>query len=210
MKKIKEFFRFGKFIKLNTHTSIFSNYNKVYKKYIYNLPKVNILIGVYILLIINIIIIQIMDNIELGIIGFIIGAIIISYFRIDSRFLVLPVIILLGFNLFLTLKKEDKLIEIITIYTFYFLIGCAIVIAREIKENKSLELYFEKSFEKFINKYITLNLLKIICFITLVITLLNIFIDLETLKNSALYLVIITLIIIGWSKLSMRNLIVQK
>jgi len=61
-------------------------------------------------------------SIEWAFVGFVISAVVFAIAKIDSRFLIFPAILLLGYCPFLLIGKLDKFAENIAIYAYYFLV----------------------------------------------------------------------------------------
>jgi len=81
-------------------------------------------------------------SIELAFVGFIILAIIFYLLKIDSRFLILPALLLLSFVPFLLTIKYSVLAENLAIYVYYFLVVGVIMQFVEVMKKKEPKIDF--------------------------------------------------------------------
>ncbi len=176
---------------------IFLDIRKYYLKRKDKIDNYFILKFIYLFIILDMFITGFMNNIELGLIGFIIGTIILYDFKIDPAFMAFPAILIFGYIFFLSFGKNNEIISIFAVYAFYFLISGIFLMVIDLMLERKIELYFEASFKKFLNKLINLNLLKFICIILSLISIIDLFINFEFFKLTLLYL--LTLIIINFS-----------
>ena len=180
---------------------LFLDIRNKYVTKINNFNKERVLALVYCLLILNILITILVDNVELGVIGFIIAVTLFYDFKIDSVFLASSSLVLLLYILFLSLFMQSRLIEIIAVYVFYSLTGSLILMIIELNENRKLTLKFGEIVNKLLNDHLKIESLPLMSGIILAITLLNIFFDLKIVKITTIYLFILVTILLIIKKL---------
>ncbi len=101
--------------------------HKLYERSVVKTHPALLIFIVYALLTINIILGMKVYSPEWAFLGFIIATVIIYDSRMDSRFLILPALLLLAYIPFLLIGKFNTLAENIAIYVYYFLV-CGIVL----------------------------------------------------------------------------------
>lgn len=81
-------------------------------------------------------------SVEFAFIGFILLAIVFYFIKIDSRFLILPAILLLGFIPFMLTVKQNVLAENLAIYVYYFLVVGVVLQVIEMVKNREPKFDF--------------------------------------------------------------------
>jgi uncharacterized membrane protein len=134
-------------------------------------------------------------SVEWALLGFLLGSMFFYDFRIDSRFMILPAILLLGYVPFLLIGKYDALAETTAVYVYYFLV-CGVVL-------QIMEYFGEKKgmfdFDNLIDyvkkkKSLISVILIIIGFIVIDFSLINRIKNLELLKWTSVYLFIVVFV----------------
>ena len=96
--------------------------HKGYEKTIHHIHPSLALAFAYALVILNMFLGSKIYSLEWAFLGFLVIAVIFYDFKIDSRFLILPGIILLGYLPFLLVGYFNELAEVIAVYVYYFLV----------------------------------------------------------------------------------------
>ncbi len=120
-----------------------------YRKSVQNKEKV-ILLLVYVLFIFELIFVPKLYSIEWAFVLFIVVAILFYLFKIDSRFLILPALLLLWYCPFLLMYKQSVLAEKVAVFVYYFLVVG--VILQIFEKNLNLEIDYLKKiiFDKWV------------------------------------------------------------
>jgi hypothetical protein len=160
----------------------------VYNKSIHKINPYLILCLGYLILIINMVLATRVYSVEWAFLGFFIMTIVFYDFKIDSRFLILPALILLGYVPFLLIGKLNPLAETIAIYVYYFLVvGVGLQIFEHIKEIRN-SIDFETFFNQIMKKHNLINTLLIIFgLISIIAIITNRFIYFELAKWTSVY-----------------------
>ncbi|MBR9704504.1 hypothetical protein GOV12_03775 [Candidatus Pacearchaeota archaeon] len=169
----------------------------VYRKYekaIYHVNPRMILIIIYILLIVNMILGTFLYSIEWAFLGFFIATVIFYDSKIDSRYLIIPALLLLGYIPFLLIAKQNAIAENIAVYVYYFLVVGVILQFIEYKINREIILKFEDFISDVI--YDSNFIIPIILFgiITIGVIIFNRFYYLEVWKWTCVYLFVLSFI----------------
>ncbi|MEI6058684.1 MAG: hypothetical protein WCP89_02835 [archaeon] len=165
-----------------------------YYKSLYRTNPSNILIIGYCLLAINIALQQRFYSVEWAFLGVILVTMIFYDFKIDSRFLILPALLLLGYVPFLLIGKQNAFAELLAIYVYYFLVvGVVLQIIENVKEIGT-RLDFEWSMKETLRKVTWNSVLMILGVITITVVILNKFYSLEIWKWTFVYFFVIALI----------------
>jgi hypothetical protein len=126
-----------------------------HKKYNYITKKINpgkILILGYTLLALDILFQNKFYSIEWAFTIFVLSAVLFYDFKIDSRFLIFPAILFLGYIPFLLIGNYNTLAETIAVYIYYFLVvGVGLQFIENINK-KDNSLNFDSLFETLKNK----------------------------------------------------------
>lgn len=166
---------------------------RLYEKIINKLNPKAILFLIYFLLIVNMILGSKVYSIEWAFLGFLLSAIIFYDAKIDSRYLILPSLILLGYVPFLLVGKFEAIAETIAIYVYYYLVvGVGLQFIEYLKDYES-KLIFE-NIKNFLNSTTLSYLLFFVGLITIMIIILNRLYPLEFWKWTSVY--VFTVIII--------------
>lgn len=167
---------------------------RVYEKSIHHLKPLLVLSVSYALIIANMLLSPKIYALEWAFLGFLAIAVIFYDFKIDSRFLILPALLLLGYVPFLLIGAQKEIAETIAVFVYYFLVvGVGLQIIEHYKKTiNSIE--FEKFIETFLNKDKILNSISIWGVITLAIIILNRFKSLEFIKWSSVYIFVLLLV----------------
>jgi len=148
-------------------------FHKYYQNATNKLHPFSILLIIYLIIITDIALQTQVYSIEWAFLAFIICATILYDFKIDSRFMILPALLLLAYLPFLLIGKYSQIAETAAIYIYYFLVvGVAIQFAEYINK-KPLSLDFEKTMQVIIKKAPWLLLINITGIITIGIIIIN-------------------------------------
>ncbi len=148
----------------------------------------------YALIIANMLLSPKIYSLEWAFLGFLIITVIFYDFKIDSRFLILPALILLGYIPFLLIGAQKEIAETVAVYVYYFLVvGVVLQIVEHYKKTVN-SIDFDKFIETFIRKEKTISLLSVWGVITTVIIIYNRFNSVELLKWSAVYIFVLILV----------------
>jgi len=133
-------------------------------------------------------------SVEWAFLGFVAGAVIFYDSKIDSRFLILPALLLLGYIPFLLIGKQNALAEIIAIYVYYFLVvGVGLQLVENFKDSK--DLYdFEHSIKKIMIKTNWNDLMIFFGFIAICVIIANRFYEIEIWKWTSVYFFSVVLV----------------
>ena len=169
--------------------------HKLYERSLVKTHPIILIFIVYGLIIINMVLGLRVYSIEWAFLGFIIATVIVYDSRIDSRFLILPALILLGYIPFLLIGKFNILAENIAIYVYYFLV-CGVVLQvmehlKKITNTLDFDVFAKGILKEF--DWIKTCILTGIFSIGVVIS--NRFYDLPLLKWTSVYLFLVCLII---------------
>lgn len=136
-----------------------------HKKYNYITKRINpkkVLIFGYIFLALNILLGAKFYSIEWAFAIFVLSAVLFYDFKIDSRFLIFPAILFLGYIPFLLIGNYNALAEKIAIYVYYFLVvGIGLQFMENIKK-KDNSLSFDDFFKTFKEKIPWISLVIVI------------------------------------------------
>ncbi|MBS3092599.1 hypothetical protein J4466_04230 [Candidatus Pacearchaeota archaeon] len=176
--------------------------NKYYNKLIVKLPSALILFASYLILVLVIFFGSRLFSIEWAFIAFIISAFLFYDTKIDSRFLISPALIILGYIPFLLISKQNAVAETAAIYVYYFLVaGVGLQIAENIKKYEN-SFDFDKFIKEFLKKRKLIVFALIITgFIAIDISLINRIKSLELWKWTSIYIFIIALVFYWISEL---------
>lgn len=176
--------------------------HKIYDKKRHKINPYSVLIFGYFLLVVNVLLKTKFYSIEWAFLGFIIVAVLYYDFKIDSRFLILPAILLLGYVPFLLIGKLNALAETIAIYVYYFLVaGVVLQLVEHVKKIEN-SIDFEAVMAKLLKKPRKINfLLVIVGIISIVIIIANRFYALELLKWTSVYAFAVILVLYALSSL---------
>lgn len=149
----------------------------------------------YALITINIFLSPKIYSLEWAFLGFIMIAVVFYDFKIDSRFLILPAILLLGYIPFLLMISQQAMAENMAVFIYYFLVvGVLLQLVeyyKDVENRVDFSLFF-KNLMKYREKI--LNILSVWGIVTIILIILNRFKSLELIKWSAIYVFIILLI----------------
>jgi hypothetical protein len=180
-------------------------FHKTYEKAVEKINPDKILFLVYFLLLINMIAGTKYYSIEWALLGFAIAGVILYDSKIDSRFMIFPALLLLGYVPFLLIGKQNSLAETIAIYVYYFLVSGVIL---QILEN-SRQMQVSLDFEQWIKKIISHRYLGETMIFTgiaaILIIILNRFKTIELLKQTFIYLFFILIILYFLSRIKIQN-----
>lgn len=163
-------------------------FHRVYEKSIYRFKPTLVLAFSYVLIIANMLLGFRIYSLEWAFLGFLIIAIIFYDFKIDSRFLILPALLLLGYIPFLLIGAQKEIAETIAVFVYYFLVvGVGLQISEYYKKTEN-SLDFSYFIENFMNKEKIISFIPVWGVVTLAIIVFNRFKSLELLKWSAVYI----------------------
>lgn len=180
--------------------------HKIYEKTLEKINCVMVLAVVYVIIIANSIIGIRYYSIEWAFLAFALAGVVFYDFRIDSRFMILPALLLLGYVPFLLIGKQDKIAETAAIYVYYFLvIGVAMQFAEYIKKSE-LKFEFDAAAKKFLLKVKWTNLLILFGLANIVVILLNRIKYLELEKWTLIYIYVLILIAYASASFIKKNI----
>lgn len=174
----------------------------VYNRKKHKINPYTILILGYFLLIINILLKTEFYSIEWAFLGFVIVAVLYYDFKVDSRFLILPAILLLGYVPFLLIGKQDAIAETVAIYVYYFLVvGVVLQLIEHVKKIEN-SVDFSRIMKKIVYKIRWIYLIIPFGLIYIAIILGNRFYNLELWKWTSVYVfaVIMVFYVLSWIK----------
>lgn len=157
--------------------------HKHYEKAIHKSNPFAVLFIMYLVLAIDIILsIKGVYSVEWAFLGFLAAAVVFYDSRIDSRFLIFPALLLLGYIPFLLIGKQNLVAETAAVYVYYFLVaGVGLQVAQFIQKNEN-SADFAESFMIFIKKINWIYVLVVAGILNLAIIVLNRFYELEIYK----------------------------
>jgi len=145
-------------------------------------------------------------SIEWSFIVFILSMIAFIIYKIDTRFLIFPAILLLGYAPFLLIAKQDILAENIAIYAYYFLVVGVIGQFIEYTKGTRNSLDFGKSLSSLSRNLPSFRLMAFFGILTLTAFLIDIFFQvIRKWKYSITYIFILFLITYLISLLRKQN-----
>ena len=171
------------------------HFYKTYELAVRKIKPIVFVFIVYFLLIINMIAGVYFNSYEWAFVGFVIASVIFYDFKIDSRFLILPALLLLGYVPFLLIGKYNQLAEGIAIYVYYFLVVGVILQIVEYRRNKELDIDFEKAIEKLSLRFNWGDLTVVLGIAAIVVFILDRFYSIGVWKYTLVYTFFVSLII---------------
>ena len=141
----------------------------------------------YLILIINIFLATKVYSVEWAFLGFIIATVLFYDFKIDSRFLILPALLLLGYIPFLLIGAQKEIAESIAVFVYYFLVvGVVLQIIEHVKKIEN-SIDFDGIIKEILKKANWIILIMIFGLISVGIIIGNRFINLEFWKWTSVY-----------------------
>lgn len=164
--------------------------HKLYEKGFKIINPFSVLIFIYLLLVINMIFSQRQYySVEWAFLGFVIATIVFYDFKIDSRFLILPALLLLGYIPFLLIGQFNVLAELVAIYVYYFLVVGVILQLFEYRNNQDLNIDFEQILSKLVKRSGLIEIIIVIIgLMSAMIIVASRFIKIEFWKWTSVYL----------------------
>ncbi|MBS3078519.1 hypothetical protein J4218_00180 [Candidatus Pacearchaeota archaeon] len=170
----------------------------LHKLYEHTLVKTNpilIILIVYILLTVNMFLGAKIYSIEWAFLGFIIATVIVYDSKIDSRFLILPALLLLGYIPFLLIGKFNAIAENIAIYVYYFLVcGVVLQVIEHVKKITN-RLNFDSFSKGMLREFDWIKTCILTGIFSIGVIIANRFYELPLLKWTSVYIFLISLII---------------
>jgi hypothetical protein len=168
--------------------------HKGYEKTIHHIHPSVALAFSYALVILNMFLGSRIYSLEWAFLGFLVITVLFYDFKIDSRFLILPAILLLGYLPFLLVGKFEALAETIAVYVYYFLVvGVILQIIEHVKKVKNT-IDFDSFIQRFISKDKTYRAVSIWGIFTIGVIIFNRFSNLELLKLASIYVFVVLLV----------------
>jgi len=168
--------------------------HKGYEKSIHKIHPSLALAFSYALVILNMFLGSRIYSLEWAFLGFIVIAVIFYDFKIDSRFLILPAILLLGYLPFLLVGYQNELAEVIAVYVYYFLVvGVILQIVEHVKKIENT-VDFESFIKRFISREKVYPVLSVWGIFTIGVMIFNRFYALELLKWTSIYVFVVLLV----------------
>jgi len=133
-------------------------------------------------------------SIEWAFLGFMIAAVLFYDFKIDSRFLILPALLLLGYIPFLLMGAQKEIAETTAIYVYYFLVaGVVLQIIEHVKKIEN-SIDFDKIIKKLIYRINWIIPITIFGLISVGIIIGNRFMNLELWKWTSVYVFAVVMV----------------
>jgi hypothetical protein len=169
--------------------------HKLYEKSVMKTHPALLISIVYALLAINIILGIKLYSVEWAFLGFIVATVIIYDSKMDSRFLILPALLLLAYIPFLLIGKFNTLAENIAIYVYYFLVcGVVLQVIEHIK-NITNTVSFDTFAKGALKELDWIKAVVVTGIISISIIIANRFYEWQLLKWTSVYLFTICLIV---------------
>lgn len=165
-----------------------------YNKSVHKINPYLILFLGYLILIINMFLATNAYSIEWAFLGFIIAAVLFYDFKIDSRFLILPALLLLSYIPFLLIGAQKEIAETIAVFVYYFLVVG--VVLQIIEHAKKIEnsLDFDRIMKEIIKKINWIIPITIFGLISVGIIIGNRFMNLELWKWTSVYVFAVVIV----------------
>ena len=168
--------------------------HRVYESSVHKIAPSKVIAFCYTLILANVLLSPKIYSIEWAFLGFLLITVIFYDFKIDSRFLILPALLLLGYIPFLLIGAQKEIAEITAVYVYYFLVvGVALQIIEHCKKTEN-SIEFDKFIETFISKEKTISLIAVWGVITIAIIIFNRFKSVELLKWSSVYVFVVLVV----------------
>jgi hypothetical protein len=189
---------------------ILSFLHRVYEISLLKTHPAMLMIIIYTLLLINMILGTKIYSIEWAFLGFIISSIIIYDSEIDSRFMLLPALLLLGYLPFLLIGNFNEIAETTAIYVYYFLV-CGVVL--QITENirKTINIV---NFETFsigvLKEFDWINISIFTGIISISVFIISRFYEISLVKWTSVYFFILSIFIYFLGSLKQKEIVILK
>jgi hypothetical protein len=168
--------------------------HKGYEKSIHHIHPSIVLAFSYALIILNMFLGSRIYSLEWAFLGFLAITVLFYDFKIDSRFLILPAILLLGYLPFLLVGRFDSLAETIAVYVYYFLVvGVVLQIIEHVKKIENV-VDFDSFIKRFVSKEKVYPALSVWGIFTIGVMIFNRFSNLELLKWTSIYVFAVLLV----------------
>ncbi|MFA5993112.1 MAG: hypothetical protein WC796_05390 [Candidatus Pacearchaeota archaeon] len=132
-------------------------------------------------------------SVEWAFLAFIFSAVVFYDFKIDSRFLLLPGLLVLGYIPFLLIGKQNALAENMAVYVYYFLIiGVLMQIFENFKKRDNY-LDFEKVMTKILERMNWIIFIVIVGMFSVCLIIINRFTGIDLWKWTSVYLFVVVL-----------------
>jgi hypothetical protein len=179
--------------------------HKGYEKFLERIYPLRVVGLIYLFLILNMYLGMRLYSIEWAFLGFVVSAVVFYDSKIDSRFLIFPALLLLGYVPFLLIAKQSAFAETAAIYVYYFLVvGVGLQVIEHLKNTKN-----SVDFGSFIKRIIYSKYLgEYIIFIGIIsglIIVINRFREIELLKWTFIYIFSVILVFYGISIISKKE-----
>jgi hypothetical protein len=156
-------------------------------------PEIILFLG-YLILIINMFLATKVYSLEWAFLGFIIVIVLFYDFKIDSRFLILPALLLLGYIPFLLIGVQKEIAESIAVFVYYFLVvGVVLQIIEHVKKIEN-SIDFDRIIIKIINNTKWIILITITSIISMGVIVGNRFYNLEFYKWTSVYIFAVVMV----------------
>ena len=168
--------------------------HKIYERSIDKVKKRNALLAAYLILTLNIIIGTRYYSVEWAALAFLLCSVVFYDLRIDSRFMILPALLLLGYVPFLLIGEFEKIAELAAIYVYYFLVAGVALQVIEHAKNTVPMLEFEKTLSYVLLKLKWSNFVIAFGIASIAVIVMNRFFNLELVKWSMVYAYLVILV----------------
>jgi len=167
------------------------------------LRKEFVLTAGYVMILINMILGVKIYSIDWAFLFFVLLAGIFYFYKIDSRFLILPAILLLGYCPFLLIAKNNTLAENIAIYAYYFLVVGVLIQIIENFRNKEIKLNFTETLSKISKKINSFKLMIDMGLVVVISFLMDLFVPFfNQLKYTSLYFFVLSFVFYVYKKIN--------
>ena len=129
-------------------------------------------------------------SIELAFLAFIFSAVVFYDFKVDSRFLILPGLLVLGYIPFLLIAKQNPLAENAAVYVYYFLVVGVVMQIFESFRKKENYLDFERVIVKILERMNWIIFIVAAGILSVCLIIVNRFTSIELWKWTSVYLFI--------------------
>lgn len=148
----------------------------------------------YTLIIANMLLSPKIYSLEWAFLGFLVIVVIFYDFKIDSRFLILPALLLLGYIPFLLIGAQKEIAETIAVFVYYFLVvGVVLQIIEHVKKIEN-SLDFDRIMKEIIKKTNWIIPITIFGLISVGIIIGNRFMNLELWKWTSVYVFAVVMV----------------
>ena len=158
----------------------------------------------YFLLVVNIFLNQWFFSVEWAFLGFVLVGVLFFDFGVDSRFLIFPAVLFLGFVPFLLIGGFEDVAELVAVYVYYFLVVGVVLQLVEYVRGVELRVGFDVLVNRVIFGVNWVFLIILFGLLTIGVIVGNRFFNLEFFKWFCVYLFVVVLVFhfLSWCRVS--------